>query len=104
MVEALNPNTAAFFLAFIPQFIEPASGHVALQFAALGLISVMLNTTADIIVVLLASATRTSLVRRPHLIQRLRQGSGLFISGLGISLAFSGRPATSYASVVGLSV
>jgi hypothetical protein len=34
------------------------------------------------------------LVRRPHLVQRLRQGSGLFIAGLGISLALARRPAT----------
>jgi threonine/homoserine/homoserine lactone efflux protein len=94
VVEALNPKTAAFFLAFIPQFIEPSVGHIALQFVELGLISVTLNTAADIVVVLLASATRASLVSRPHFIQRLRQASGLTIAGLGISLALARRPAT----------
>jgi threonine/homoserine/homoserine lactone efflux protein len=95
VVEALNPKTAAFFLAFIPQFLEPAAGHPALQFMALGLISVMLNTLADVIVVTMASAAHGSLARRPHLLQRLRQGSGLFIAGLGLSLALARRPATS---------
>ena len=94
VVEALNPKTAAFFLAFIPQFIEPDAGHVALQFVVLGLISVTLNTAADLVVVLLASAARAGLSRDPLFIQRLRQGSGLFISGLGLSLALTSRPVT----------
>jgi threonine/homoserine/homoserine lactone efflux protein len=92
VVEALNPKTAAFFLAFIPQFIEPDAGDVALQFVVLGLISVTLNTAADIIVVFLASAARAGLSRKPNLIRRLRQGSGLIISGLGLSLALTSRP------------
>ena len=95
VVEALNPKTAAFFLAFIPQFLEPAAGHPALQFMTLGLISVTLNTFADVIVIVAASAARAGLVRRPTLVRRLRQGSGLFIAGLGISLALARRPATS---------
>jgi threonine/homoserine/homoserine lactone efflux protein len=95
VVEALNPKTAAFFLAFIPQFIEPAAGHPALQFMALGLISVALNTIADVVVVVAASTARTSLARQPYLIQRLRQGSGIFLAGLGISLALARRPAAS---------
>lgn len=93
LVEALNPKTAAFFLAFIPQFVDPASGHVALQFITLGLISVTLNTVADIVVVMMAATARSGLTRRPDLLQRLRQGSGLFIAGLGISLALARRPA-----------
>ena len=94
LVEALNPKTAAFFVAFIPQFLDPTAGSPAVQFMALGLISVALNTFADIIVVVLATGARAALVRRPRLILRLRQGSGLFIAGLGLSLAFARRPAT----------
>src|SRR5260370_29523780 len=49
VVEALNPKTAAFFLAFIRQFLEPAACHPALQFITLGLIRVTLNTFTDVI-------------------------------------------------------
>ena len=91
-VEALNPKTAAFFLAFIPQFLDPVAGHPAWQFMTLGLISVALNTFADGIVVVLASAVRAHLVRRPISVRRLQQGSGLFMAGLGISLALARRP------------
>jgi threonine/homoserine/homoserine lactone efflux protein len=93
LVEALNPKTAAFFLAFIPQFIDP-TGHVAFQFITLGLISVALNTLADIVVVMMAATARAGLARHPNLLQRLRQGSGLFIAGLGISLALARRPSS----------
>jgi threonine/homoserine/homoserine lactone efflux protein len=95
VVEALNPKTAAFFLAFIPQFIDQAAGHPAIQFMTLGLISVTLNTLADVIVVMMASKARSSLGHKPHWVRRLRQGSGLFIAGLGISLALTRRPAAS---------
>jgi threonine/homoserine/homoserine lactone efflux protein len=95
VVEALNPKTAAFFLAFIPQFIDQAAGHPAIQFMTLGLISVTLNTLADVIVVMMASKARSSLGRKLHWVHRLRQGSGLFIAGLGISLALTRRPVAS---------
>jgi threonine/homoserine/homoserine lactone efflux protein len=93
LVEALNPKTAAFFLAFIPQFLDPAGSHPTLQFIVLGAISVTLNTLVDVVVVLMASATREQLVGRPQLMRRLTQGSGVFIAGLGLSLALARRPA-----------
>ena len=59
---------------------------------ALGLISVTLNTLADVVVVMAASATRARFIERPDLFRRLRQGSGMFIAGLGVSLALMRRP------------
>jgi threonine/homoserine/homoserine lactone efflux protein len=93
-VEALNPKTAAFFLAFVPQFVDPAAGHVALQFAFLGFISVALNTLADIVVALAASGVRAGAAARPGLIRRLREASGAAMIALGFGLALARRPAT----------
>jgi threonine/homoserine/homoserine lactone efflux protein len=92
-VEALNPKTAAFFLAFVPQFVDPAAGHVAVQFVVLGLVSVALNTGVDILVALGAGGIRRGLSARPGLLVRLRQGSGAMLCALGAGLALVRRPA-----------
>ncbi|GEO13159.1 LysE family translocator [Microvirga aerophila] len=92
LVEALNPKTAAFFLAFVPQFVDPTAGNVALQFAVLGFVSVTLNTLADIVVAFAASGIRAGAVARPGLIRRLREGSGAAMIALGLGLALAGRP------------
>lgn len=91
MVEALNPKTAAFFLAFIPQFVD-ATGNVALQFVVLGFISVVLNTLADVVVAFGASGIRESAAARPGLIKRLREVSGGAMVALGVGLALAKRP------------
>jgi threonine/homoserine/homoserine lactone efflux protein len=89
-VEAFNPKTAAFFLAFIPQFIEP-SHPVALQFLVLGSISVCLNSLADVAVALAASRVRAGYLSRPGLARALDRISGSVLCGLGISLLFARR-------------
>jgi threonine/homoserine/homoserine lactone efflux protein len=91
LVEALNPKTAGFFLAFIPQFVDPVAGHVALQFVVLGAISVALNTLADVVVTFAASGIREG--ARPALIRRLREASGAAMIALGVGLALAKRPA-----------
>lgn len=94
LVEALNPKTAAFFLAFIPQFVAPADGQVALQFVLLGFVSVALNTLADVAVALLAGGIRDGATARPAMIRRLRAASGAAMIALGIALALARRPET----------
>ncbi|TCZ55950.1 LysE family translocator [Roseicella aquatilis] len=93
LVEALNPKTAAFFLAFVPQFLDPARGQVALQFLALGTVSVALNTLADIGVACAAGGLREGAAARPALIRRLRGASGAAMVALGLGLALARRPA-----------
>ena len=92
IVEALNPKTAAFFLAFIPQFVDPTT-NVAAQFIVLGLISVALNTSADLVVTYWAAKARAGLTRRPSFLTRTRQASGAFMCGLGATLLFARRAA-----------
>lgn len=88
--EVLNPKTALFFLSFIPQFIHPERGHVFAQFVTLGIISVSLNTSADIGVAFLAGALGGRLRRSTRLIRRQRMISGLAMIGLGVYVAAAG--------------
>jgi len=81
--QATNPKTAAFFLAFIPQFINLSAGHVPLQFLAMGVICVALNTGADLVAVMGAAKLHRRLLEKPHMFKRLRQGSGLLMMSLG---------------------
>jgi threonine/homoserine/homoserine lactone efflux protein len=90
VVEALNPKTAAFFLAFIPQFVDP-SANVAAQFIVLGLISVALNTSTDVVVTYWAAKARAGLARRPSFVTKTRQASGAIVCGLGATLLFARR-------------
>jgi threonine/homoserine/homoserine lactone efflux protein len=93
LVEATNPKTAAFFLALIPQFLEARLGGIAAQFAVLGLISIALNTCMAVLVVGAASALRRRIFERTYVLRRLRQGSGVMLGGLGVSLLLARRPA-----------
>jgi len=89
LTEALNPKTALFFLSFIPQFIAPTAGHVFLQFIVLGTISVVLNTTADLLVVLLAAPLERKLKNSAKFRRRQRVASGLGMIGLGAYVALA---------------
>lgn len=93
IVELLNPKTAAFLLAFIPQFVDPARGDVGLQFVVLGTVMVALNTGVDIVVAAAAARLRTAINEHRRIVRRVRQGAGLTVCGLGVLLAFARRPA-----------
>lgn len=91
-VEALNPKTAAFFLAFIPQFVSPATGSVTMQFIVLGLVSVVLNTAVDIVVAFAAGRLRCGAAGHPARIRRIREVSGGAMLALGAGLLLARRP------------
>ncbi len=85
--EVLNPKTALFFLSFIPQFIAPERGHVFLQFLLLGLTSVTLNTSADLVVVLLAGPLERKLKSSVRFRRGQRVASGSAMIALGVYVA-----------------
>ena len=87
MTEVLNPKTALFFLSFIPQFVNRAPGHVFLQFVALGTLSVMLNTSADIVVTMLAGPLGQRIRESARFRRRQRTVTGAVMIGLGSYLA-----------------
>jgi threonine/homoserine/homoserine lactone efflux protein len=87
--EVLNPKTALFFLSFIPQFVARGEGHVFLQFVALGTISVVLNTTADLVVIALAGPLGERIRASATFRRRQRTVTGAIMIGLGTYLATS---------------
>src|ERR1700756_4379271 len=87
--EVLNPKTALFFLSFIPQFVTRSEGHVFLQFVTLGTISVVLNTTADLVVIVLAGPLGEKIRSSATFRRRQRTVTGAIMIGLGTYLATS---------------
>jgi threonine/homoserine/homoserine lactone efflux protein len=87
MTEVLNPKTALFFLSFIPQFVNRAQDHVFLQFVLLGTLSVALNTSADIVVTLLAGPLGQRIRGSTRFRRRQRTLTGAVMIGLGTYLA-----------------
>jgi threonine/homoserine/homoserine lactone efflux protein len=87
--EVLNPKTALFFLSFIPQFVNRSVGHVFFQFVLLGTVSVALNTSADLIVILLAGPLGKKIRSSAVFRRRQRTATGVIMIGLGTYLATS---------------
>lgn len=89
LTEVLNPKTALFFLAFIPQFVDP-HGSVVLQFVVLGTISVLLNSTADLVVAVFAGPIGQALRTNASMRTGQRYVSGGALVALGVYVAASG--------------
>ena len=91
VVNVLNPKTALFFLAFLPQFVEPSAARPALQLALLGATFALIALSTDCTWALLAGAARRFLTAHAWFPRSQRYVSGTIYLGLGLATAAAGR-------------
>jgi threonine/homoserine/homoserine lactone efflux protein len=90
VVNLLNPKTAIFFLAFLPQFVDVGRGHVASQIAVLGVLLAMLGLMTDSAYALAAGSVGSWLKHSRTYASVERYVSGVLLIGLGLTAAFAG--------------
>ena len=89
LVAALNPKTALFFLAFLPQFVDPSTGSVTLQLLTLGGLFVMMAIVTDSMYALLGSTAGGWLKRNRSFLRADRYIVGSVYIGLGLTTALA---------------
>ena len=91
LVNAFNPKVALFFLAFLPQFVDPDAAHPALQIGFFGVVFVAIALVLDLGWALTADAAG-GLVRRSRSFLRVQRyvSGGVYVA-LGVATAFAGR-------------
>jgi RhtB (resistance to homoserine/threonine) family protein len=91
LVDLLNPKVAIFFMAFLPQFVRPELGSLALQLFGLGVLVVLVAIIVEVSAVLLAERASRTLRGNPHLSLWLDRLLGSLLVGLGVRLGLSER-------------
>lgn len=91
IVNLLNPKTALFFLAFLPQFVNPANGSITLQIILLGSIFVGIAIVSDSLYAIAAGAAKKHLFGNEFVTRFQKYFSGTIYIALGIATAFSGN-------------
>jgi threonine/homoserine/homoserine lactone efflux protein len=96
VVNVLNPKTALFFLAFLPQFVDPGSGPAAAQVFVLGVVFIAVALASDSTYAVVASAVAGRLRRGRRATRAVERASGAVYVGLGVlALTTSHRPRAS---------
>ena len=91
VVNVLNPHTALFFFAFLPQFVNPSSGHVPAQMLTLGLLFVALSATTDSGWAIAAGTAGDWIKQHPRFTGGQRYVTGGALIGLGAVAALTGN-------------
>jgi threonine/homoserine/homoserine lactone efflux protein len=87
LTNVLNPKVALFFLAFLPQFVDPAAGPAVAQIVLLGLLFDVQGTLVNLAVALLASGTTRRLRANARAVSLLQRLTGAIFVTLGVKLA-----------------
>jgi threonine/homoserine/homoserine lactone efflux protein len=90
VVNVLNPKTALFFLAFLPQFVDPSRGNVVGQILFLGILLTAMGLTSDTLWALSAGTVAHLLRGNPRWMRTQRYVSGGMLISLGVASAFAG--------------
>lgn len=93
LVNLLNPKTALFFLAFLPQFVDPARGHATLQIFELGVLFALMGWVSDSVWALVSGTFAEHIRGSIRLRSTQRKVSGGALIALGLASAFSGAKA-----------
>jgi threonine/homoserine/homoserine lactone efflux protein len=93
VVNVLNPKTALFFFAFLPQFIDPARGHVATQILSLGVLFACMGTASDSLWAIFSGSVAGWLRNNQRWMRNERYVSGGILISLGLATAFAGHSA-----------
>jgi threonine/homoserine/homoserine lactone efflux protein len=91
VAEMLNPKTALFFLAFLPQFVRPQNGDVALQLAVFGMVFILLGLVSTVIYAVSAGSLGDFLRRHPTVLKWQGKIVGTVFCALGVRLALEKR-------------
>jgi threonine/homoserine/homoserine lactone efflux protein len=90
IINLLNPKTALFFLAFLPQFVDPSRGAVPFQIAFLGLLFTLMGLTSDGLYALIAGTAGRWVKRQGRYLDWERYVTGGVFIGLGVTAALAG--------------
>lgn len=91
LAEVLNPKTALFFLAFLPQFVRPENGSVALQLMVLGIVFVLMGLLSTVAFAASAASLGNFLRRNPVVLKWQGKVVGGIYCALGVRLALQER-------------
>jgi threonine/homoserine/homoserine lactone efflux protein len=91
IAELLNPKSALFFLAFLPQFVQPQNGSVALQLAILGILFVLMGALSTMVFAFGAGQIGNFLRKNPVVLRWQGKVVGTIYCALGVRLALQER-------------
>lgn len=89
LMNILNPKVSLFFLALLPQFVNPSQGHVAFQMLILGIVFLIQALVLFSLFSIFAGKVRQVIIGKPAIAKRLNTIQGILFTFIGIQIAIS---------------